>query len=229
MSLFATVSKMLRHIVFGHASHLKLHVGLKKLIKSELARAPKPILNEIHKEAFKIKIRNKHHIKDHVSMAHLEFVSKVLAAYQVLLPIINDKEQTINFVKRSVMLGYDTRSLRWPLAAMLYACRNRTARLQKTFSWLMRQYGTSFYWQSKASDDNRDFTLTISKCFYCEFFKSYDLRELTPILCQLDGIWFEQINPEKHGFKFDKANYQTQGYGAETCIFPIISIDKFSV
>lgn len=222
MSYFSTFAKGLRRFVFGNQAHQKFHVGLKKFLKKELGVNPRPILKAIHEESARIKIRDKDFAKDDVSQAHLEFVSKVLAAYTILNQRFNDKAHTIDFMKRAMMKGFDTPSMNLALGAMLNSSKNNPSRLRKVFSWLMKQYGTTFDWEAKETDDG-SFTLTISRCFYCNYFKSQDMIELTPILCQLDGLWFDKIDPQKHGYHFDRAGYQTQGLGAPICTFPIKS------
>ncbi|MEQ9618505.1 MAG: L-2-amino-thiazoline-4-carboxylic acid hydrolase [Deltaproteobacteria bacterium] len=163
-------------------------------------------------------------IKDAPSHGHLELCSIILSAYNNLLPVIGDRDSTLEFISKAMMDGINNISMQSSLALMLKACKDNPDRLRSIFSWLMEQYGTTFEWTSphEENEEEDSFSIEVYKCFYFNFFKSHGVPFLTPILCQLDSLWFDMVNPQKHGFYFDKTRYRTQGYGAPKCVFPIV-------
>lgn len=161
---------------------------------------------------------------DAPSQGHLELCSSVLSAYNNLLPLLGDKDSTLEFISRAMMDGINNISMRSSLTLMLKACKDNPDRLRDIFSWLMEQYGTTFGWTTthEENEETDSFSIEIYRCFYFNFFKSHGMPFLTPILCQLDSLWFDMIDPDKHGFYFDKTRYKTQGYRAPKCVFPIV-------
>ncbi len=222
------IGEFLRHQVFGHQARSLFVKGLRWEIIRALEKEPKPIIEEIRQEAEAIEEQEKGAIEDGPSHGHVEFCAVVLGAYRVLLPVLGDQDTTTVFIKRAMMQGMNNRRMRFSLRLMLYLCRGNPDRLRDVFSWLMKQYGATFTWSSshEASDERHAFSFEIKRCFYFSFFSRHDVAFLTPALCQIDSLWFDMIEPGRHGFRFDKANCQTQGYGAPSCAFPIIETRK---
>ena len=212
-----------RHLVFGHLSLANFKRGLKQEIKATLFEKPGPLLKKIEAEGEKIKEKNQHLVKDAPSAGHLEFASHVLGAYRILLPRLGLEEATLFFVKSATLRGMNNFSLRNGLKALIRACRRNPHRLYQAFGWMMQQYGTTFDWSVPHAheDEKCQWNFKIQRCFYFDFFKAAGAPRLTTALCQIDALWFNQIKPEREGFYFDTSDYRTQGYGAESCNFPI--------
>lgn len=223
MSLLKLSTRTSRHFVFGHSSTLYLLKGIKKGLKEKgLDYAGR--LKAIREKAKELVNQNSDLIVDGASRGHVEFSSHILASYLCLLSDFNGNQQeTVSFIKTNTMAAYDNWMIRKSFQFIFWLCKDDVAKLNSVFSWMMNQYGASFTWESP-KEDKRLLHLKIHRCFYFEFFKKHDALFLMPILCQLDGIWFEMIDPKKHGFVFDKKDYQTQGYGADVCIFPVKKI-----
>jgi len=216
--------------MFGHQAPNQFMSGLKSEVENSLDIDTDTLLQSIKKEAKEIEETNASSIVDAPSHGHLELCSSVLSAYNNLLPEIGDKNSTIDFISRAMMKGVNNLSMRASLSLMLDTCKDNPDRLKDIFSWLMEQYGTTFDWTAERKETEKEdsFSIEIQNCYYFNFFSSQDAAFLTPILCQLDSIWFEMVDPEKHGFMFDKSRYQTQGYGAPKCVFPIVMKKKKS-
>ena len=224
------IGELLRHQVFGHQARGLFSKGLKREIKDVLQRDPLPLLESIREQADAIEQQEASSVEDGPSRGHVEFCSRVLAAYRVLLPVVGDDEATSAFISKAMMRGMNTWQMRFSLWLMLYMCRGKPDRLRDVFGWLMKQYGATFSWSAshEESAEKHGFAIEIKRCFYFDFFSRHDVAFLTPALCQIDSLWFDMIDPRKHGFAFDKANYQTQGYGAPSCAFPIVEAQKKS-
>ena len=218
------IGDFLKHYVFGHVAPMEFMGGLKKEIENSLSVDAGSTIEEIKKGAKKIEESYMSSVVDAPSHGHLELCSSLLSAYKTLLPAVGTHEDTTELLSRAMMEGVNNFSMRTSLRVMLDSCKDNPDRLKEIFSWLMAQYGASFEWSAvhKETDREDGFTLEIQRCYYFSFFSSHDAPFLTPILCQLDSLWFEMVDPAKHGFSFDKSRYQTQGYGAPKCVFPIV-------
>ncbi len=221
------IGDFLKHYVFGHVASAKFISGLKSEINN-LGIDTGSMIESIKKESKEIEQANASTVIDAPSHGHLELCSNILSAHNNLLPVLGTKESTYEFISTAMMNGINDISMRTSLTLMLAACKNNPDRLKDIFSWLMEQYGTTFDWTAVHTEtEHQDgFSLEIQNCYYFNFFSSHDAAFLTPILCQLDSLWFDMVEPEKHGFTFDKSRYQTQGYGAPKCVFPIVMKKK---
>ena len=224
------VGDFLKHYMFGHQAPSQFMNGLRSEVENSLDVDIDAMLKSIKKEAKEIEESNTSTIVDAPSHGHLEFCSCVLSAYNNLLPVIGNKESTAEFLSKAMMKGVNNLSMRTSLSLMLDTCKDNPDRLRDIFSWLMEQYGTTFSWTAthKETDQEDSFSIEIQNCYYFNFFSSHNVAFLTPILCQVDSLWFDKIDPKKHGFSFDKSRYQTQGYGAPKCVFPIVMKKKNS-
>ena len=221
------VGDFMKHFVFGHMASAKFMKGLKSEMKN-LGVDTGSMIDSIKKEAKEIEQSNASTVQDAPSQGHLELCSKILSAYNHLLPVLGTKESTYDFISNAMMSGMNDFSMRTSLTLVIDSCKNKPDRLKDIFSWLMKQYGATFKWTTphKETEEEDSFSIEIQNCYYFNFFSSHDAAFLTPILCRIDSIWFEMINPQKHGFSFDKSRYQTQGYGAPKCVFPIVMKKK---
>ncbi len=218
------IGDFLKHYAFGHVATSQFLNGLKSEIQNSLDIDTNSMIESIKKEAKEIEQSNASTVVDAPSHGHLELCSSILSAYNNLLPVIGSKESTFEFISTAMIKGINNLSMRTSLTLMLAACKGNPDRLKDIFSWLMKQYGATFEWTAphKETEQEDSYEIEIQKCYYFNFFSSHDVAFLTPILCQLDSLWFEMVDPEKHGFSFDKSRYQTQGYGAPKCVFPIV-------
>lgn len=228
MNGFKTVSNLIRHWIFGHRAPQLFLNDLRSVIRTRLNKSPLPMIRKIKDEARKIQLQDKILIEDAPSRGHLELTSHIVAAFRVLRPEVGIDKATVQLLEHALMEGVDTISMRFSLKSMLDGCRNNPDRLYSIFRWLMKQYGTTFKWTAphKHTNEKTGFSIEVQSCFYHRFFTAHNAPFLTPVLCQIDSIWFNMIDPQKHGFSFDKSRYRTQGYGAPTCIFPIVKLGK---
>ncbi|MEM7552394.1 MAG: L-2-amino-thiazoline-4-carboxylic acid hydrolase [Bacteroidota bacterium] len=82
-----------------------------------------------------------------------------------------------------------------------------------------KKYGDGFEFYRK-QDDHQAYLLEVKKCFFCKVLTFNKAKELMPIFCDFDTLWMKAINPEKHGFKFERQ--ETIGTGGEICKFYFI-------
>ena len=142
----STVGDFIKHYFFGHQAPSQFVAGLKSEVDDSLEVDTDTLINTIKRQAKEIEKQNKSSIVDAPSHGHLELCSSVMAAYNNLLPIIGDKESTLEFISKAMMMGVNNLSMRTSLSLMLDACKNNPDRLKEIFSWLMNQYGATFSW-----------------------------------------------------------------------------------
>ena len=151
--------------------------GLKSNIKESLQVDPDETIASIKEEAKRIEDSNASTVVDAPSHGHLELCSSVMSSYNVLLPIIGDKDSTAEFISKSMMDGVNNLSMRTSLSLMLDSCKNNPDRLRDIFSWLMDQYGTTFNWTAphKETEEEDSYAIEIQECYYFNFFSSHDV------------------------------------------------------
>jgi hypothetical protein len=159
---------------------------------------------------------------DPPSRGHLEWSAWILAAYQVLRPHFKSDEEAIEYLGEASLRGFDTRMLRFGVWLLLRSCRGNTGRAKAALGAMLTQYGASFNWETLEQSDEVE--MQVHRCFYVDFFRSHDLPLLTTVLCRLDKLWFDRIDPKKHGLRFDYDRYETMSRGAERCVFPIVRV-----
>ena len=78
------------------------------------------------------------------------------------------------------------------------------------------QFGPQFIFE-RERDDDQAYLLNVRKCFWHDFFGAIGHPELTTVLCAFDRNWFEAIDPERHGVRFERTT--TLGEGGDHCPF----------
>ncbi len=216
---------LLRHLLFGHFC-LK---GVRRGVSASLAEPPLALdpperqaaMQSISWKAGEMMVSDHMRIIDPPSRGHLEWSAWILAAYQVLRPRFESDEAAIAFLGDASLRGFDTRSLRLGVWLALRSCRGgRIDRAEALLGAMIRQYGASF--ESGMSTSGSSLVFTVTRCFYYDFFNSHGVPALTTALCRLDQLWFDRIDPAKHGLRFDLAAYRTMSRGAEQCSFPMV-------
>ncbi|MDX3233671.1 L-2-amino-thiazoline-4-carboxylic acid hydrolase [Streptomyces sp. ME19-01-6] len=81
---------------------------------------------------------------------------------------------------------------------------------------LLEPLGEACTFQRSADNDQRDL-LDVQRCFYHDVLRANSASELTPVMCAFDRNWIEAIDPDRHGFRFERAT--TIGLGGDRCPF----------
>lgn len=105
------------------------------------------------------------------------------------------------------------------LDRLIKGFRGDPRRAEKTLSAILGKYGNFFAWKSGSNVSQMAFVIT--RCWYFRFFSDHGVPRLTTCACRLDGLWFNRMDPRRHGLRFRHDRYTTRGYGAEHCVFPI--------
>lgn len=92
-----------------------------------------------------------------------------------------------------------------PFAAMVALSRSRER----------DAFGAGFTFVHSADDER--YLVDVHRCFYQEVLRANDAMELGPVMCEFDGNWIAAIDPERHGFRFERPS--TIGRGGTHCPF----------
>ncbi len=213
-----------RHLVFGHLCGSTLRRGVSALMSEppfKLGRTDRrKLLVAIAARTPSIMAADASRVVDPPSLGHLEWSSWVLAAFQELRPRFGSDEEAIEFLGRASIKGFDTWVVRIGVWIMLRACRGNLDRIANFFAAGLKQFGDAFTLEIVKEDNGID--LQITRCFYVQFFRAHNLEALTTVLCRLDSLWFDRIDPVRHGLRFDTDRYTTQSRGSDRCHFPIV-------
>lgn len=211
------------HWVFGHVAPARFRAGLRHEIRRTLGTAPGPLLREIERLTKGLREAGAGRVRDAPSQGHLELIATLAAAHRVVRARVESPEAAYQLLDVAMLRSFDTAAMRAALRLVLALCRERPERFRRIFGWIMSRYGVGFEWSANPESPDGSFTLEVRRCFYFDFLSAHDLAQLTPILCRLDSIWFDAIDPRRHGFRFERDRYRTQGRGAPSCLFPIVA------
>ncbi len=163
---------------------------------------------------------NKTLLEDSQSHEHLHTISFVIASYEELKKLYNERK-ALEIIKYAFVdsLSFITQQTEQflnksedPFSDIVAISKQKEEEYGKTFSFYRKQ------------DDNKAYLLEVKKCFYCKVLKLNKADELMPIFCDFDTNWMMAINPEKHKFKFDRP--ETIGTGGNVCKFYFTRIDS---
>lgn len=217
---------MIQHLTFGHFAAKTIQVAISKSLAQpplSLSRQDRiATMQAMSWKAGEIMVSDRMRSIDPPSRGHLEWSAWILAGYYVLRPHFKSDDETIEFLSEAARRGFETHKMRIGVWLLLRMCRGNVGRVKAALGAMLTQYGASFNWNMLEHDDGVD--MQVDRCFYVDFFRAHDVPRLTTVLCRLDALWFDRINPQKHGFRFDRERYQTMSRGAEQCVFPIVRV-----
>jgi hypothetical protein len=145
--------------------------------------------------------------------------STVLAAYQALAPFVPGaclvdvfleamaspfRERIASYLESRFGIADDA-----PGEAFARISENFEARGEQRF-------GRAFRYSADVRDTTRNF-VNIERCFFNDFFRRNDARELTSIFCALDKVWAEELAKPRYGVRFDRPT--TLANGDDACRF----------
>jgi len=154
-------------------------------------------------------------IVDEPARSNLRMTLAFVVAYRLLQPAI-DGPAAFEAVRKAFIepLGEAVRAgteamldtAEDPFAAMVEVSKSREK----------YAFGQGFTFEHPADDDH-SYHMDVRRCFYHEVLVAHDAAELTPAMCDFDANWIEAIDPQRHGFRFDRAT--TIGRGGAYCPF----------
>jgi hypothetical protein len=158
---------------------------------------------------------NHHLIVDEAAGYNLRMTLALVAAYRSLAPELG-RDRAIGLV-RAAFVEPLRAAVREGTMAMLDAVPDPfRAMVELAKSREEYAFGAGFTFRHPVDDDQRFFA-DVHRCFYHEVLVANGTPELTPVMCAFDANWIEAIDPDRHGFRFDRAT--TIGHGGPHCPF----------
>ncbi|MEV5412197.1 L-2-amino-thiazoline-4-carboxylic acid hydrolase [Thermopolyspora sp. NPDC052614] len=156
-----------------------------------------------------------HWFVDEASRHNLALTLAVLAAYRELAALMGDDEslpliRTAFIEPFGPMITDATRAALDaspdPFATMVDISRRR----ERDF------FGAAFVFTHPEDEQDR-YTALVQRCFYNDVLVANGAAHLMPIMCDFDANWINGIEPDRHGFTFERP--ATIGTGGSTCPF----------
>lgn len=176
---------------------------------------PDALLPEIRKRHEELCAAQAHRIVDEPARYNLRMTLALVAAHQYLLLRLG-RDASRAAIRRAFVepLGAPVRdatrmmldTAEDPFTAMVGVSKTREE----------HAFGAGFTFERPADTSNR-YHLDIVRCFYHDVLVTNSAADLTPVMCEFDTNWIAAINPERHGFRFDRAT--TIGLGGTHCPF----------
>lgn len=158
---------------------------------------------------------NSHMVADEQTRPHLRLTACVLACYQELVPGTMTQDLAIALIN-DVFTSIGRTTLRLYTQALLMFSRDPFLALTRAAKQrVLTQYGKA--WEFRVVESRDYFSMTVTKCFYNDFFKAAAVPQLTRVFCRWDENWIEPIDPAKHHILFERP--MTIGYGGDECPF----------
>ncbi|KAA5835987.1 L-2-amino-thiazoline-4-carboxylic acid hydrolase [Saccharopolyspora hirsuta] len=176
---------------------------------------PAELLDAVRERHSDLMTTNLSSAVDDMSHQHLRTTLALVAAFEVLRPALGSTA-AVDAVRRAYVeplapaVRAATRAVldesEDPFRAMVDMARAREQHF----------YGAGFEFRHPVDDDRR-YHSDVHRCFYQEVLAANSASELGPVLCAFDQSWIEAIDPERHGFRFERAS--TIALGGTHCPF----------
>ncbi|PRX96788.1 L-2-amino-thiazoline-4-carboxylic acid hydrolase [Allonocardiopsis opalescens] len=156
-----------------------------------------------------------HRIVDEPSRHNLRITLALVAAYEGLRPELDGPAAAAEL--RAALVEPLGEAMRDGTRAMLDAAADPFAAMVAVSKAREEHaFGAAFTFHRPVDDDERYF-VDVRHCFYHEVLAAHGAPELTPAMCAIDANWIDAIDPDRHGFAFERAT--TIGLGGTHCPF----------
>jgi hypothetical protein len=176
---------------------------------------PEELLVAMRERHQNLETANRHLIIDEPARYNLRMTLALVAAYEFLQPRVG-RDDALAALRTAFVepLGDGVRegtramldNVPDPFQAMVEVSKSRE----------VQAFGEGFTFRRPVDDDQR-YYVDIHRCFYHDVLVAHSMPELTPVMCAFDKNWIEAIDPDKHGFRFERAT--TIGLGGSHCPF----------
>ncbi|WP_283134956.1 L-2-amino-thiazoline-4-carboxylic acid hydrolase [Rhizohabitans arisaemae] len=176
---------------------------------------PPSLLDEMREGHTRLIEANRLPVVDEPARHNLRMTLAILAGYRVLEPELG-RAEALELVEKAFVEPLGD-AMRAGTAAMLDAALDPFTTMVNLAKTREREaFGEAFTFE-RAVDDDRRYLLNVRGCFYHDVLVAGGAPELTPAMCAFDGNWISAIDPDRHGFRFERET--TIGYGGGHCPF----------
>lgn len=183
---------------------------------------PEELLAAIKSRHVALLAANQHLVVDELASHNIRLTLVAAAAYELLHPELGQAE-AIAAVEAAIVEPFAS-FVQEATKAMLdnaedpYETMVEMAKSRETES-----FGAGFKFHH-AIDDGERFHQDVHRCHYHDVLVANGVPELTPALCAFDRNWIDAIDPDRHGFRFDRET--TIGMGGTHCPFHFTRVPK---
>ncbi|GAA3684446.1 hypothetical protein GCM10022224_056390 [Nonomuraea antimicrobica] len=183
---------------------------------------PGDLLPAIRARQDELEAANQPMVVDEPARYNLRMTLALVAAYEFLLPRLGREAATA--AVRTAFIEPLGDTMKEGTRAMLDAAPDPfQAMVAMSRSREEHAFGSGFVFDRSADDDQR-YHLDVRRCFYHDVLVANGAPELTPAMCAFDANWIEAIEPDLHGFHFDRPT--TIGLGGTHCPFHFTRNDR---
>ncbi|WP_020669603.1 L-2-amino-thiazoline-4-carboxylic acid hydrolase [Amycolatopsis nigrescens] len=173
------------------------------------------LLTAIKRRHAELEAANAGLVVDEPARHNLKLTLALVAGYRSLRPELG-RDRAIAAVEAAFVEPF-AEDMRAGTRAMLDAAPDPfSAMVEMAKSREELAFGKGFTFRRPVDDDQR-YLLDVHRCFYHDVLVANSAAELTPSMCAFDQTWIDGIDPERHGFRFDRAT--TIGLGGTHCPF----------
>lgn len=174
------------------------------------------IRSEIEGEYDRLWKQNQTLLSDRQSRTHLMMTCLVLAAYHRLSQRSLNEEKKLNVLRLAFVEPQKMAVQKYIRLALKFS-RDPFKMVTKTSKDKERKvYGAAFHFDREVDNDSK-YRLQVKKCFYNDFFRTNNCPQLTPVFCEFDNIWGDELHGPGVNVVFTRPH--TLGYGAKSCVF----------
>ncbi|MEW5900556.1 MAG: L-2-amino-thiazoline-4-carboxylic acid hydrolase [Acidobacteriota bacterium] len=199
-------------------------MALERRLKDRFPQEAKAVVEVIRKRTEEIKSENKGWISDSPSVFNLNLTAMIVATHQVLSQRIAGEKGVLELVRYAFFEGQQHhRAKEFFLEAMAKSTDAFSELVATSKAKEAGQYGEAFVFE-RERDDERFYFLNVRKCFYYDFFRAQGLPQLTPIFCDWDNVWGDELKDGRYGVIFERP--ETIGYGGRVCRFQFTRVKR---
>ncbi len=184
-----------------------LMIELGTHIKPLLDRPWSELAQEIAERERALETTNAWRVLDEQSARHLKMSCSLLASYQTLLPLFEDKQELLDIIKTVI----DATVLREGMEAFLLGRLGISPDDSPEVAWDQicknfvkigqERYGQAWFYEQVTRNQKR-FFVNIRKCGFAAFFLENGAREVLYLLCSADYVWGDALG--KYKIKFER-------------------------
>ncbi|MER5781855.1 L-2-amino-thiazoline-4-carboxylic acid hydrolase [Streptomyces mobaraensis] len=194
-------------------THLAIEAFFTKL--AEHHSVPDGLVSRLRDRYERLSTDQRHLAEDEPSRHNLAVSLAVLAAYRELSPGLPDDE-LLPLLERAFVEPLRAEMLAG-VAAALDAAPDPFALMVEFSRRREHDYFGPAFTFSHPRDDDREHIAQVEHCFYHQVLEANGAGRLTPVLCAFDANWSDAVDPERHGFAFERPT--TIGHGGPHCPF----------
>ncbi len=175
---------------------------------------------EIAERERALEITNAWRVIDQQSARHLKMSCSLLAMYQTLLPLFEDKQELFDIFKTVI----DAAVFREGMETFLLGRMGISSDDSPEVAWDQicknfvkigqERYGQAWLYEQVIRNRKR-FFVNIRKCGFADFFLENGAREVLYVLCAADYVWGDAL--EKYKIKYERPTILAEG--SDACRF----------